>query len=48
MTTTTQNTLQTVTYEEDKKVLNEVIDEITIQKNEVDLNCIPPKKYVKG
>ena len=31
-TTTTKNPLQTMTYEEDKKALSEVIDEIKIQK----------------
>ena len=32
MTTTATKSTQTMTYEEDKKALNEVIDEITIQK----------------
>ena len=32
MTTITQNKLQTMTYEDDKKALSEVIDEIKIQK----------------
>ena len=34
MTTTTQNPLQTMTYEEDRNALNEVINEINIQKKE--------------
>ena len=34
MTTTTQNPLQTMTYEEDRNALNEIINEINIQKKE--------------